>query len=88
MDFKFTVKLDEKLHKGAVHYPTPAAVTLALKNIFYRHYKTDNISLPYLGKEQLDGFIASGYIDLVGVIIDGELMDSIRVNLNNGKEKL
>ncbi len=85
MDFKFNMKLDSKQHKGSLHYPTAAALTLALKNIFYRHYKTDDISIPYIGDEQLNDFIASGYMDLVGVIIDGELVDSIRINKGAAK---
>lgn len=86
MDFKFSVKLGKKLHKGSVHYPTVPAVTLAVKNIFYRHYKTDDISLPYIGEEQLKDFMDTGYMDLVGVIIDGELMDSIRIKMEESKK--
>lgn len=85
MDFKFSIKLDNKLHKGSVHYPTVPAVTLAVKNIFYRHYKTDNISLPYIGETQLRDFMETGYMDLVGVIIDGELMDSISIKMGDLK---
>lgn len=79
MDFKFKLKLDNKLHKGAIHYPTVPAVTLAVKNILYRHYKTDNISIPYIGEPQLRDFCETGYLDLVGVIIDGELMEEVRL---------
>lgn len=85
MDFKFNLTLDNKQHKGALHYPTVPALTLALKNIFYRHYKTDNISIPYISKEQLDDFLETGYLDLIGVIIDGELMDSIRIKKGAAK---
>lgn len=85
MDFKFTVKLGKKLHKGSVHYATVPAVTLAVKNIFYRHYKTDNISLPYIGEEQLRDFEESGYMDLIGVVIDGEPQDLIRINRGETK---
>lgn len=80
MDFKFTVKLGKKLHKGSVHYATVPAVTLAIKNIFYRHYKTDNISLPYIGEEQLRDFEENGYMELIGVVIDGEPQELIRIN--------
>jgi len=80
MDFKFNIKLDGKQHKAAVHYPTAAALTLALKNIFYRHYKTDDISLPYIGREQVDELMTAGHLDLVGVCVEGELLDSVRVS--------
>lgn len=86
MDFKFLVPLENKLHKGSIHYPTVPALTLALKNIFYRHYKTDNINLPYIGEEQLKSFMDSGYMDLVGVVIDGELMDSIRIKMGESRK--
>lgn len=86
MDFKFSVQLDNKLHKGSIHYPTVPAFTLAIKNIFYRHYKTDNISLPYIGEEQLKDFMDSGYMDLVGIVIDGELMDSMRIKMGDSKK--
>lgn len=79
MDFKFKVKLDNKLHKAAVHYPTSAALTLAVKNIFYRHYKTDCISLPYIDDKAVESFKENGYLELVGVVIDGELQDSIKL---------
>ena len=85
MDFKFTVKLDNKLHKGALHNLTAPALTLTLKNIFYRHYKTDDISIPYIGETQIEDFKASGYLELVGVVIDGELMESIRINKGEAK---
>ena len=86
MDFKFSVKLENKVHKGSMHYPTVPALTLAIKNIFYRHYKTDNINLPYIGEEQIKDFMECGYMDLVGVVIDGELMDSIRINMGESKK--
>ncbi|MDO5396712.1 MAG: hypothetical protein Q4G33_02175 [bacterium] len=86
MDFKFSIKLGNKLHKGSVHYPTAPAVTLAVKNILYRHYKTDNISLPYIGGEQISDLMDTGYMDLIGVIIDGELMDSIRIKAGEPKK--
>ena len=79
MDFKFKIKLDKKVHKAAVHHPTPAAITLAVRNIFYRHFKTDAIDIPYIGDTQLQDFIDCGYLELLGVTIDGERLDSIKI---------
>lgn len=81
MDFKFRIRLDNKLHKAAVHHPTPAAITLAARNIFYRHFKTDEIDIPYIGEAQLQDFIDCGYLELLGVVIDGE-----RINVRIEKE--
>ncbi len=83
MDFKFTLTLDNKTHKGSVHYPTTAAITLTLKNIFYRHYKTQSIDLPYIGDTQISDFIDNGYIELIGVRINGKNIDTVKVEKRN-----
>ncbi len=77
MDFRFNIKLDNKLHKAAVHHPTPPAITLAVKNILYRHFKTDMIDLPYISQSDIDSFKYLGYMELYGVKIYGEIIDTV-----------
>lgn len=79
MDFKFKIKLDNKLHKAAVHNPTPPAITLAVKNILYRHFKTNMIDIPYIGESEIESFKYLGYMELLGVKIYGENIDAIKL---------
>lgn len=82
MDFKFKIKLDNKTHKAAVHFPTPAAVYIAVKNIFYRHYKTDNIDIPYIDENQLKSFIDCGYMDMLGIKVNGKMLDEVKIEIS------
>jgi hypothetical protein len=83
MDFKFSMKIDNRLHKAAVHNPTPAAITLAVRGILYRHFKTDKIDIPYIGEAQIREFCSLGYLDLPGVTVYGERIEDIQVKIDS-----
>lgn len=81
MDFKFKITLDGKTHKDSVHFPTPAAVSLTIRNVLYRHYKTADIDMPYIGEMQVRDFIDLGYLDLSGTKINGKTIADIKAEI-------
>ena len=83
MACKFTLTLNGKTQKGSVHNLTRQSLALTLNDMFYRCYKTDNFDLPYISEHDIEEIKKNGYYDLIGAVVDGELLDMIVIKFQN-----
>ena len=81
MDYKMSLKLDGKDRRASVHNLTSASVMLTLKDVFFMHYKTQNINLPYVSADDIEKLRDEKYYNIIGASVDGELLDTIVLKL-------
>lgn len=81
MDYKLSLTLGKKERRAAVHNLTSASVMLTLKDLFYMHYKTQDINLPYFSAEDVDKLRNEKVYDIIGAKIDGEPLEMIKLKL-------
>lgn len=87
MAYRFLLNLKGKQQKASVYNLTPQSMMLTLNDLFYRCYKTDNFDLPYISAEDIEGIKKNGYYDMIGAVVDGELLDMITIKIHNVKDK-
>ena len=87
MACKLTLTLNGKIQKGSVYNLTPQSVLLTLNDIFYRSFKTDDFDLPYISESDIEEIKKSGRYDLIGAVVNGELLDMIVIKFKNDTKR-